>query len=787
MTGAWILFPALLIALALGLGLLLERIARIELPGGLLLPVGAATMIAAGQITTATDPTAELTVPVVIALALAGFLLGRTRVSRLRPDPWLVGALMVVFFAYGAPVILSGEPTLLGYIRLDDTATWLALTDRVMEHGHSLDGLAPSTYEATLAFNLGEGYPVGVFVPLGIGSALTGIDPAWIVQPYISLLAAMLVPVLWELFGGIVKARPARALAVAIAAQPALLVGYAQWGGIKEVAAAPLIALCAALALRVSRENSAGGWIATLSVSVSALLAVLSLGGLIWVLPILLICAWLLHRRTGRREVLKRAGLLVGGVAAISLPLLVAVVTEGRLLPPTSSSLASDSAQGNLVEPLGLERLAGIWPAGDFRLGAADETLAFLLVALVLSAAICGLVAAFRAERPGLATYVLGTLTGFALLYVFGSPWVDGKALATASPALLALAVAGAFALIAGVYRPWGWLAVAGLVAGVLWSNALAMRDANLAPYEQLRELERIGDDIAGEGPALMTEYNPFGARHFLREADAEGASELRRRLIPLKDGSSLEKGLWADTDDFDPGALQEYRTLVLRSSPEQSRPPSDYDLVSSGDYYDVWQRPAEATDPPGERLALGGRGSPVAEASCKEVRRLAQGAGGLAYAPGPTRVRLDANNLSAPAAWREGDATLAPSADGEAEAFLNVPTAGTWHLWVEGSVRGRIEARIDGERIGTARHALNNTGLYVDLGSVSLESGPHQLTLVYEGPRLTQPGSGNARPDEIGPVVLVSESPDHEVRTIPAARAKSLCHKTLDWIEASP
>ena len=33
--------------------------------------------------------------------------------------------------------------------------------------------------------------------------------------------------------------------------------------------------------------------------------------------------------------------------------------------------------------------------------------------------------------------------------------------------------------------------------AGVLWSNALASRDANAAPYDQLHELEQIGDRIA--------------------------------------------------------------------------------------------------------------------------------------------------------------------------------------------------------------------------------------------------------------------------------------------------
>src|SRR5262245_16335435 len=76
--------------------------------------------------------------------------------------------------AYPVPIVPAGQATFAGYIRLDDTATWMALTDRVMEHGRSLGGLEPSTYEATLSFNLGDGYPIGVFLPLGVARALVG-------------------------------------------------------------------------------------------------------------------------------------------------------------------------------------------------------------------------------------------------------------------------------------------------------------------------------------------------------------------------------------------------------------------------------------------------------------------------------------------------------------------------------------------------------------------------------------------------------------------------------------
>jgi hypothetical protein len=89
-----------------------------------------------------------------------------------------------------------------------------------------------------------------------------------------------------------------------------------------------------------------------------------------------------------------------------------------------------------------------------------------------------------------------------------------------------------------------------------------------------------------------MTEYQPYGVRHFLRRLDPEGASELRRRPVQLRDGRLLEKGQTAPIDAFDPAALLVYRTLVLLRSGPGGTPPSPFALVERGRYYDVWQRP---------------------------------------------------------------------------------------------------------------------------------------------------------------------------------------------------
>ncbi len=97
-----------------------------------------------------------------------------------------------------------------------------------MEAGRDIDGLAPSSYEATLFFNLADGYPIGVFIPLGVGQALTGLDAAWLVQPYMALLAVLLAlaslgaerPHSRECAGAGLRGRPRRSAGAALRVLP---------------------------------------------------------------------------------------------------------------------------------------------------------------------------------------------------------------------------------------------------------------------------------------------------------------------------------------------------------------------------------------------------------------------------------------------------------------------------------------------------------------------------------------------------------------------------------------
>ena len=218
---SWLLFPLLLAALCGGCGLLADRLLGASVPGALVGGLGLALIIVIAQFTTLGETTAPLTTPLIGVLALAGLILGHARLPRI--DRGALAAALLVFAVYAAPIVLSGEATIAGFIKLDDTATWLAFSDRIIDHGIDLDGLAPSTYEATLKLNIGEGYPIGVFLPFAVAAKLTGVDPAWLIQPYIAALAALLALALWQLAAPLRGNRLARAGAAAFPPQAARL------------------------------------------------------------------------------------------------------------------------------------------------------------------------------------------------------------------------------------------------------------------------------------------------------------------------------------------------------------------------------------------------------------------------------------------------------------------------------------------------------------------------------------------------------------------------------------
>ena len=762
--------------LCVGCGELLARAAGVTIRSSLVLPCGLAVVVVAASLATALPATAPFSTPLVVGLAVAGLcLLPRCRPGR---DTWTAAAVGVAtFLLFGAPVLLSGDPTFAGYVKLDDTATFLAFTDHVLEHGRDLSALGPSSYEATLSVNVANGYPLGSILPLGVVARLVGTDPAWVWQPYISFAAAVLAMTFYGLATHLVPSRGLRAVVALVGAQSALLYGYALWGGVKEVLAAAFLALSAATLTYAVRGRPRATLVP--ATVFAAVIGVLSLGGWVW----LLLPAAALVAAPGTRRWARTAA-FCGFTALLTLP---AIAEAGAFLRGDNvSSFRSTEELGNLMRPLRLRQVLGVWPTEDFRVDPEHPWLTAGLIVVAITGLALGVALAWRRRSWPVLVLASTAAVGTTVFVVAGSPWLAGKALAIASPVALFLAACGYAAALAG-RRTRVPLVFAGvLVAGVVWSNVLAYQGVWLAPYDQLKELERIGNRFAGQGPALMTEYQPYGVRHFLRRLEAEGASELRRRPVLLANGESLQKGAYADLDEF---ALTEltgtYRLLVLRRSPVSSRPPAAYELALRGRWYDVWQRTEGAV--PAEHLPLGGPLDRLGSATCAAVHALARRAGtdGELVTPEPTAGAVGGIAGPLPPGWVSagaGSGVVRAARSGAISVPLTVSRDGEYGVWVGGSIRGRLHASVDGRIVGSSGPHINQGGMWVRIGALSLREGSHTVAIALER-RPYRPGSSDDA-FYIGPVAL-AEEPSGALETYAPSTSSALCDRRVDWIEA--
>jgi hypothetical protein len=782
----WLIAPVGLLVVGVGLSLLVERLTGLTLPWTVRPAMGLATMIVVAQFGTATAITAKLTLPAILILAALGLVVGRRLI---RPLPggtelWIAGIVLLLF---ASPFIVAGEATWAGYIKLDDNATWLAITSHVFEHGRGLTNLPPSTYQQVLVDYLGGTYPIGGFVPMALMSTISGQDLAFVLQPSMAVAAAMLALLLFELSRRLVRGVGVAAFVAVVASLSSLLLGYYLWGGVKELVMATLLPLGPVLAGCATRaEWPRRAW-ATLSLTVAAIVVVLGPGGLLWALPLLVPALVVVLRRYGRRGALR----LAVPMAGLSLVLILPVIfTPTGPFNPLNGGINESAGLGNLLRPLNLLQAAGIWPSLDFRTDPHLEVAvkALAVVALLIAAG----TVVFSLKRFGeggapLAGYVVGGVLGAAVIMAFASAWVDGKVLATISPGLLAAALLGIVLVGQRTEFRLEAAAAAMIVAGfVAWGAFLAYQGAWLAPRSHYVELERIGERFAGQGPALSTEASIFGPRYFLRKLNPEGASDRRRRPVLLRNGEEPEKGEAVDLDSIRLDQLSPYNLLVTRRGPPTSRAPGDFGLAYSSDHYDVWERrPGAAT--PDEHLSLGTDLDAGAIPGCAAVGGLAARAGDAgtlvaARVGRPIAVEFAAG--SNPPGWETPTPyTISPNGGGRSSVSISVPE-GEYEIWLGGVVFGGLSIYLDGEKVASERGVLNNVGGMEHLATVPLGPGRHLLELEYEGASL-YPGSA-VRPYEIGPLELRAlQGSDLGLVTVAAQKYRRLCGRRWDWVEA--
>jgi hypothetical protein len=130
---------------------------------------------------------------------------------------------------------------------------------------------------------------------------------------------------------------------------------------------------------------------------------------------------------------------------------------------------------------------------------------------------------------------------------------------------------------------------------------------------------------------------------------------------------------------------------------------------------------------------------------------------------------------------------TLTPTAAGaSATAHVVIPhLAREFQLWLGGSFARGFSVSIDGRRIGAVADALDPVGAYERIGSpLTLAPGTYAITVTYPSATLA-PGSADSEDyTSLNAIALSPPNTTAQLVTVKPAQARSLCGRSLDWIE---
>lgn len=793
---AVVVYPLVLLALAVGAGLLIERASGWTMHPALLPASGAAGLIGLTQLTTTFSATAKATPWVVVVVALAGFALARPRLASLASGDraevlWPLLAFAAAFAVAIAPVALSGDVTLARYLLDTTSATHLLGAEKVSEMGRHLDVSAPTAGNAYLRGYFGYGYPAGAHTLLGATGKLIPLDLIWLYQPFLAFMQALAAPVLWLLARRIFDiGRPIAAAVGTLAALPALVYAYQLMGSIKEIVALPLIVLLWALVLdwRTWLLPSVRGVI-PLALASAAGVGAIGIAFGAWIIAA--VGAVLLLAVIGRSGLsLRAAALRLGVMAGVGLVAAAQTLrdlshTTGLAESISQSNPVAASDPGNLLQPLKAIQVLGVWIVGDHRIDPGPHltaTYLFLGIALLGVAAGTAYLARSRAWAPLLVFALTGAI--WAALTKRGIIWTDAKMIMLTSPLAVLLSLGGLAALAPGGRSLERGLLVGALGAGIAWSGAMLYHECNLAPTARFEELASLNSRFAGQGPALFTDFEEYAMPLASKlDPDAPGFAFHGAAGISTGYGSS------PDLDQLEWQKVEQSKLIVQRRSPEQSRPPSNYTLAWRGTWYDVWRRAAPA-DRVLQHAGVYADGSATAPIGCDAIREAArtatqQGAR-LTYATHGPVVQINPQRANRSRNWQGAipPTGIGLGGPGQLDATVRLPQGGRWQLWLGGNVFRPLSVYIDGRSVGSVGHQTGGDRNYLKALPLTLSAGEHQLRLVRGGGSLAP---GDATPSALRRIAFeLPTSPAHQVAHMAPARWRDLCGRQLDWLEVT-
>ena len=396
-----------------------------------------------------------------------------------------------------------------------------------------------------------------------------------------------------------------------------------------------------------------------------------------------------------------------------------------------------------------------------------------------------------RGASPGRSLYVLGAPRGCAALVAFGSPWVDGKALATASPAIPFAAMLG----VAGWRRRGGRraspaaVAVGRSPAASLWSNALGYRDVEPRAARPARRARadrradrRAGADADDRVPALRRAPLPP------RRATPRGSRSSAGSRSRCATGARSPKGESADTDAHRPGGARVLpdarRCAARRRRAARRRLPAD-----------LARRLLRGLAAPGgdrrrslARIAARRRRRPVRRARTAARARARRRRGDLLVAATGPVIELPLASTY-PSVGGAGlglvPSRAAPAIEAQVE---RAGTAATYEVWLGGSLRPAAPS-CRSTASPPARSATSSTtrGGYVRLGVGRARPRRPPIELRIDGADLHPGSAGDAGRDRAAGAELDRRRRRRGWSAFPAGRRAAALRSAWDWIEVAP
>jgi hypothetical protein len=785
-----------------GCGLLVRRIAALELSAVLVVPVGFALVVVICSFATSYGWLAPAAGPIVVLATVAGLawesLAGSVRPARPRLGSWVwpVLAALIAFAAVGGPVFLTGNVGWTGYTRIVDTAFQMDFAQYLSEAGRVNPASGNSSYNLLVTKLLGIGYPGGGQATLGAMADLTRTNVAWCYQAFLAFTAAMGAIAVFSTLGRVTRSALLRCVGAAVAIQPNILYGYTLEAGIKELTTVAMLMLVVAIAADGLPGTGSRRRVIALAVAVSAAFDAFSLGIAPWLGLILLgMLIVSLARRSGHWRVLQSWALFAAVAILISLP---GLTTAAKLAAVAGSAVGGvvDLGLGNLAAPVSRWASAGVYLTNDYRYPLVHVTSSHVFDVVIIALGVLGFVVA--AARRRWAIVIAGVAAPVALYYFIqhSTAWIQLKSFTITSAFAVMLAFVGAAALQSS-RRCWisgpGWLAALVVSGGVLYGNAVIYHDTTLAPAARYHDMAAIADRYAGRGPLLYPYFDEY-AEFFLRGEKATSIVNPAnfdfqvRPGIPVPGGQSFG---W-DLNLLVPAYLQSFPLIVEPRSPTTTRAPSNYDLVDKTRFFEVWRqdRPAATVV---THLPLSDLPNERAPKFCRElvsdVRKAGPGAQ-VSYSLTSALAVVNPVETTHPHYWKAaGPGTLLLYGAGSLQKSFSLPQRAHYGVWIQGSIGRTLTIDIDGRRLSTLGYEERYPNQFLLLGYADLAAGPHTLRIARGGGDL-HPGSGD--PGEsagrtLGAIVFNREdASSNRVYVAPGRRAEQVCTAPVgyEWME---